>query len=372
MFRRTLIRQLCVLGLGVYAVPAQALKIRSALLPYMPDEAERHARTWMAFAANPAIWPPIQVSSVFRDLALIATTIAQYEPVSVLVSASDMTLARRLLRPDQHPFVIDLVECEVDDLWLRDTGPVFVRQSRNQGLAAVDFNFNGWGGKQVHQRDALVAAFIAQQTNTPLLSTELVLEGGCFEVDGAGTAIVTESCVLNENRNPGWAAADVEAELKRLLGVVKVIWLKGIAGRDITDGHTDFYARFVRPGEVIVSRDNYRASYDYDVTRQNIAILSKARDATGRMLKVTIVDTPDDISSAYDTDDYAAGYVGYYVCNNALIMQKFGDTKADAAAKAALQKAYPDRIIEQISIDAIASGGGSVHCATQQQIAITN
>ena len=151
------------------------------------------------------------------------------------------------------------------------------------------------------------------------------------------------------------------------MGVVKVIWLEGVAGRDITDGHTDFYARFVRPGEVLVSRDNYRSSYDYQVTRENIAILSAATDAFGKQLIVTVLDTPDVINEAYGVAQFAAGYVGYYVCNGGVIMQQFGDKKRDQQAKEIVQKAYPKHTIEQINIDAIASGGGSIHCATQQQ-----
>lgn len=116
------------------------------------------------------------------------------------------------------------------------------------GRAAVDFNFNGWGGKQEHKSDAMVAAEVAKRAGVPTIHTELVLEGGAIEVDGRGTAIVTESCVLNDNRNRGRSKSEVEAELRRLLGLHKVIWLPGIAGMDITDGHTDFYARFAGPG----------------------------------------------------------------------------------------------------------------------------
>lgn len=333
----------------------------------MPEEGDRHERTWMAFVANDYVWSRRQRPVVKRDLALIATTIAKYEPVAMLVSPDDYDEAVSLLGGvEAHAHPIELIEFEVDDLWLRDTGPTFVRGHDGQKYG-IDFNFNGWGNKQEHALDAQVAGFIAERANAVIQTTPLVLEGGCFEIDGHGTAILTKSCVINENRNPNMSLAEVEAELKTLLGLRKIIWLEGIRGKDITDGHIDFYARFSKLGEVVVSRDNYPGSYDYAVTRQNIEVLKAATDADGNALNVVVIDTPDVINEAFGVSDFAAGYIGYYVCNDAVIMQKFGDAAADEMAKAILTEAFPGRTIEQIAIDGIASGGGSVHCATQQE-----
>ncbi len=334
----------------------------------MPEESEPHSRTWMAFVAREDIWSRRQVPAVKCDLALIATTIAGYEPVTVLVSAADRAQARQLIPVGRSRYPIEFIEFDTDDLWLRDTGPTFVRNRRGV-TAAVDFNFNGWGRKQAHARDAQVAAFVSDRAGVPRVTTDLVLEGGCFEVDGDGTAIMTRSCILNDNRNPGRSQAAVESELKRLLGLEKIIWLDGVAGQDITDGHTDFYARFVRPGEVIASRDTYERSPDYAVTRDNIALLNRSRDARNRPLTLHVVDTPDSVNERFGVAEFAAGYVGYYLCNGAVIAQRFGDRLADSAARSLLQRLYPERVVEQLSIDGIASGGGSIHCATQQQIA---
>ena len=332
----------------------------------MPEESEPHKRTWMAFVANDYVWSRRQVPAVKQDLIRLAKTIAKYEPVSMLVAPEDYEEADYLLRePSPHP--IEMVEFATDDLWLRDTGPTFVRGSDGQKYA-IDFNFNGWGNKQEHELDAQVARFIADHTRTPIQETMLTLEGGSFEVDGKGTALLTKSSVLNNNRNPGLSQAEVEAELKRLLGLRKIIWLEGIRGEDITDAHIDFYARFTKPGEVIVSRENYEDSFDYDITRENIAALEEATDADGNRLNLLIVDTPEVFNETYGTRDFAAGYIGYYVCNGAVIMQKFGDEVADARAFETVAAAFPDRAIEQIAIDGIASGGGSIHCATQQEI----
>jgi len=336
----------------------------------MPDEGEQHSRTWMAFVASDYIWSAQQIPEVKRNLALIARTIAKYEPVSMLVSPDDYAEAVALLGGlTTHPFPITLVEFATDDLWLRDTGPVFVRSSDGQKYA-VDFNFNGWGNKQEHQQDAQVARVIARHSGVVREATELVLEGGCFEVDGHGTAIMTKSCILNPNRNPHLTQHEVETELKALLGLRKIIWLDGVKGADITDGHTDFYARFIRPGSVVVSRENYREIADYQVTRDNIRRLRNSTDADGNPLPVTVIDNPDEMNEHWGLEDFAAGYIGYYVCNNAVIMQSFGDPVADRNARETLARAYPGRTIEQIRIDGIASGGGSIHCATQQEIAL--
>ncbi len=333
----------------------------------MPDEGEPHARTWVCFIADAEIWSKKQVPRVQRDLVLIAKTIAKYEPVSVLVRKQDLETARELLGDDEPSrFPIELVPCELNDLWIRDTGPTFV-VGEGKRIAAVDFNFNGWGGKQDCERDAGVAKFVALQSGATHLPSKLTLEGGCFEVDGLGTAIMTESCILNDNRNEGVSKQEAEKELKRLLGLKKIIWLKGAKGQDITDGHTDFYARFARPGVVVVNRDSDLESPDYEVTRENIRLLKSAKDARGESLKLIILDTPWDFESKFALDDFAAGYVGYYLCNGALIMQEFGDRAADQTARRKLKELFPDRKIEVLRLDGIASGGGSIHCSTQQE-----
>ena len=327
----------------------------------MPDESEPHSSTWMAFGANKAIWGAKLLPEVQRNLALIANTIAKYEPVNMLVNSRDLTLAQSLVGEN-----VTLHVCPLDDLWMRDTGPVFV--SKQGKKAGIQFNFNGWGEKQAFKQDALVAGFVAKQAKVELLKTKLVLEGGCIEVDGHGTAIMTESCILNDNRNPGASKEAVEAELKRLLGLQKIIWLPGIKGKDITDGHTDFYARFASPGVVIAGFDPDTASYDHAVTVKHLELLKAATDAQGRKLEVISLEAPSSVRKTFENKDFAAGYIGFYVCNGAVIAQEFGDTKADAAVKASLQLAFPGRVIEQLNVDGIAAGGGSIHCTTQQEI----
>ena len=330
----------------------------------MPDEGGRHACTWMAFGPSAAIWGGELLPLARQNLATLARTIGRYEPVRMLVRPHERKIAEGLLGDATG---VELLECPIDDLWIRDTGPTFVLDPRG-GLAAVDFNFNGWGRKQEHARDTRVAAFVAGQAKAPRIRAELVMEGGCIEVDGEGTAIVTESCTLNRNRNPGMGKAQFEDRLMPLLGLDKIIWLPGIKGRDITDGHTDFYARFVRPGVVMAGLEQDPGLDDYAVTRSHLGILRAATDAKGRKLEVIAVESPAQVRPRWrDSEDFAAGYIGYYVCNGAVIAQQFGDRDADARAQAALARAFPGRKIEVLDMDAIAAGGGSVHCATQQQ-----
>ena len=326
----------------------------------MPDEGERHTRTWMAYGASRAIWGADLLPTVRTNLVDVANTIAEFEPVTMLVRPGELAELRRAVSA-----TVTLQAQDVDDLWIRDTGPTFVAD--DAGLAGVDFNFNGWGGKQEHTRDATVAAAVCRDAGVPRVTTDLVLEGGALEVDGRGTAIITRSCVLNDNRNPGWTAGEVEAELGRLVGIRKVIWLPGIAGKDITDGHTDFYARFTAPGHVVAALDPDPASFDHDVTATHLDILHAATDADGNPLTVTTLTAPSVLRATDPGGDFAAGYVNFYVCNGGVVAPQFGDREADAAAYSALAAAFPDREVVQVDIDGIAAGGGGIHCATQQQ-----
>lgn len=332
---------------------------------FIPEEGDSHARTWMAFGASEQIWGRKLLARVQKDLANIALAIANYEPVTMLVRKADVELARGLTKGQ-----VELLVCELDDLWIRDTGPVFVINQEGS-KRALDFNFNGWGNKQKHHNDAKLADFIARHSSVEPISADLVLEGGAIEVDGIGTAIITESCVLNDNRNPGLSKHDCEQELKRILGLEKIIWLPGIRGMDITDGHTDFYARFARPGVVVAAYDPDPASFDHDITRQHLKILRSATDARGRPLEVEVLETPASIRPKYANDDFAAGYINFFVCNGAVIAPEFGDKQADNRAKSTLQRLYPDRDVVLLDIDGIAAGGGGIHCATQQEPSTT-
>lgn len=301
------------------------------------------------------------IDDVRENLATVAKTITRYEPVLILVRPEERKLAARLCGEK-----VTLINAPLDDLWIRDMGPTFVVKA-NQQLGAVDLNFNGWGEKQDFDDDSQVAEFIAEQAKATHLTTDIVGEGGGIEVDGAGTAIITESCFVNDNRNPGVTKAEIESELKQLLGLKTMIWLPGVRGKDITDGHTDFYARFARPGVVVAGLEMDRQSFDFDVTRQHVEILRNSVDARGQKLHVQTLESPQRVRRELQTEDFAAGYINFYVANGVVVAPEFGDAKADGNCKELLTKLFPRRTIVQLNIDAIAAGGGGIHCATQQE-----
>lgn len=398
----------------------------------MPSEESPHAATWLAYGATAGAWGTTGNYGASRavarqDLIRIAANVSRFEPVNMLVANEQdraeaehyLAQIKRELAQNPHnrytangvfstgklPAVeaggkIEFILCPINDLWARDTAPIFVKQGGK--VAGVNLNFNGWGqeptgaaGWQKDRRkaengiqdqpiaaDRKVADFILRHTQTPKISTWLVMEGGGIEVNGEGTAICTESCILNPNRNPGRSKAEVEAELLRLFGVRKVIWLKGLKAHDITDGHIDFYARFVNENTVLYALDNDPESSDYAVTRENARVLAQATTANGTPLKLIALNAPDmdkvyqavsarqwaGQRSRFNEDSFAAGYIGYYATDKAIVMAQFGDEDADRAAYRTLQQCYPKHHILQIATDGLANGGGTIHCATQQQI----
>ncbi len=349
------------LGLGLNPSRAQAASAGSW---HMPDEGDRHQRAFIAFGAQEDIWEDF-TADVQHAIGEIARTIAHYQPVTVFCRKDERALAEEYCGSANITYVIT----ELDDVWIRDTGANFVIDGEG-GLGAVDFNFNGWGNKQQHDDDAQLAGLIADKTGAHYIQSELVGEGGGIEVDGHGTAIMTESCWINRNRNPDWSKAEVEKELKARLGLRKIIWLPGIKGKDITDAHVDFYARFVKPGVVIANLDTDPDSYDHKVTLAHLEILKQATDADGRALQVLTLSPPlkpRKSKFSKNNPDFAAGYINYFVINGAVIAPEFGDKVADAKAYDLLSQCYPDREVVQLNIDAIAAGGGGIHCVTSHQ-----
>ena len=368
--RREFIKQVSVvaslgaataMGLGL-----NASRVQAALKGnwHMPDEGDKHQRAFIAFGAQQAIWEDF-TPNVQDALGLIARTLAEFEPVTVFCREGEQDLAAEKCGTDNITFVTT----QLDDIWMRDIGANFVIDGEGR-LGAVDFNFNGWGNKQQHGDDAQLAALVARKTAASYMRSELVGEGGGIEVDGQGTAIMTESSWINANRNPDWSKAEIENELKARLGLRKIIWLPGIKGKDITDAHVDFYARFVKPGVVIANLDTDPPSYDHKVTLAHLDILKNATDADGRKLQVHTLSPPMDPRQnkfSKNNPDFAAGYINYFVINGAVIAPEFGDETADTKAFDLLSELYPDREVVQLNIDAISAGGGGIHCVTSHQ-----
>lgn len=327
----------------------------------VPAESAPHTRTWMAWPATPDFYggPGAYFESVQETLGRLAAAIAENEPVAMAAPAEQHALAARLCGPD-----VELVDIATDDMWARDSAPVFVHTA-DGSVAAVDFGFNGWGGKQAHARDGELAAAIAEEAGGAYHDADLCGEGGGFEYDGDGTLLLTESCWVNDNRNPGLDRAEIERRLKAALGVETVIWVPGVRGLDITDGHIDGSFRFIEPGLVVAS------SYPGDTSEwgraheEALAILARARDARGRALEIVSLPAATEVRST--SEDFLSSYANYYVGNGALYTPQFGDRKADALAADVLGRLHPGRRIVQLEVDRIYENGGGIHCVTQQQ-----
>ncbi|MFC5743382.1 agmatine deiminase family protein [Dyella tabacisoli] len=330
---------------------------------HMPDEHLPQERVFLAYAASSAIWKD-WASEVNSTVAMLARTIARYQPVTILCREQQEDDARDECGTDN----VDYLPLPLNDIWVRDYGGCFVLD-RGGRLGLVDFNFNGWGKKQASSNDTRVAKALGTELEATYIRSRLTGEGGGIEVNGHGTAILTESCWINDNRNPGLSKAQIDAELKSLLGLRKIIWLPGIKSQDITDAHIDFYARFAKPGVVIANLDNDPDSHDYPVTRRHLDILKSATDAEGRKLQVHTLPPPTDPRRNVYTENnpsFAAGYINFLSINGALIAPQFGDAAADGYCRELLQQLYPGREVVQVNIDPIAAGGGGIHCVTKQ------
>ncbi|MFD9475173.1 agmatine/peptidylarginine deiminase, partial [Streptomyces goshikiensis] len=328
----------------------------------VPLDTVRHTRTWMAWPDSSAIWGR-KLAGVQANIALIAKTVAKYEPVVMCANPAGAAKARGAC----GSAVTVITSIPVDDCWMRDSGPVF-RTNGAGGLDTVGLNFNGWGNQQTHAKDSLVAGRIAAHVGVPFTTAGFVGEGGAVETDGAGTLMATRSSIINPDRNPGLSQDRIEAAMCAAFGASKVIWFKGVLGRDITDDHVDATSRFLAPGQGLVQmplpKDTDAWSND---ARQQYQILSASTSAQGGPVAVTRLQGPDyDLIRSTDPN-FVGAYANYYVCNGAVIAPQFGDGRADAAARTTLQRAFPGRTVEQLDIDALGSGGGGIHCVTQQQ-----
>ena len=332
----------------------------------MPAEDGRHERTWMCWPSSRAVWGS-DLSDVQDTIVEIALAIAHFEPVSMLARPEEIVPIRSLMRG------VEIVSAPVDDLWARDTLPNFLVRRRANAvseLAAGHARFNGWGGKQISTGDTQLAGLVTKRLGIPLFDSGLVGEGGAVEVDGTGTVLASASCWVNPNRNRGKTIEQIERALLSMLGAQRMIWVDGLAGQDITDGHIDTLARFVNPTTIIIDKPAVIDPTDPWVgvaarTSQQIRVALTAVAAPYRVVEISQPRT-----TRGTNDDFLSTYMNYYVCNGGVIAPKFGDRTADEKARTVLKGLFPDRDVVQIDIDPLAAGGGGIHCATQQQPAL--
>ncbi|MEU7019817.1 agmatine deiminase family protein [Streptomyces sp. NPDC046203] len=332
----------------------------------MPAEWTPHARTWMAWPSpNPTFANDAELAGARAAWAAVARAVRRFEPVTLVVAPGDAPSARALVGED-----VDLLECPLDDAWMRDIGPTFVLDEEGRP-AAVDWVFNGWGDQDWArwEHDAEIARRVAGAAGVPVLPSPLVNEGGAIHVDGEGTVLLTDTVQLGPDRNPGWTREDVEREIHARLGTTKAIWLPhgltGDYGRYGTQGHVDIVASFARPGTVLVHSQRSPEHPDHERSRLYADLLRGATDARGRALEVVEVPAPTVLKNEDGGwADYS--YINHYLCNGAVILCAFDDPHDEIAA-GIFRRLFPEREIVLVDARPIFAGGGGVHCITQQQ-----
>jgi len=345
----------------------------------MPAEWGPHAGTWMIWPERPDNWRE-EAAPAQAAFAAVAGAIAESEPVTMAVSDGQFERARAAL-----PDAVRVVEVSTDDAWMRDTGPTFVVDEAGE-RRGIDWRFNAWGGLagglyKSWERDARVAAKVLEVEGDGRYRAPLVLEGGSIHVDGEGTVLTTEECLLNPNRNPELDRAAIEAALHAHLGTEKVVWLgEGVYG-DETDGHVDNLAAFARPGVVLLTWEEDPADPQHERSADALARLEAATDAKGRPFEVIKLPAPrppattaEEAGGVLATDDaiprtagdrLAGSYVNFYVANSRIVYPLL-DPERDEEAGRVLAEAFPEREVVGIPTREILLGGGNIHCITQQ------
>ncbi|KAJ5094621.1 Peptidyl-arginine deiminase Porphyromonas-type [Penicillium angulare] len=359
----------------------------------LPAESDHHEATILGFPSRTSL-PPDKYDAVCVELAELAVAIAEFEPVRIYVRPDDKSLLETLLSNTTKDISrVTIIICPINHCWVRDTGPIYVRDATGRfpdRRFAIDFRFNEWGGKKPDsdglfwgqrwpplddkdlQENTDFARWVIDHDTEPSpvtrIESPIRAEGGAFVTDGDGTLLMTESSAVCDVRNPGMSKARIESELKRLLGVDKVIWFPGRLNADITDVHMDAEARFIRPGVVLFSKPHDVAPDLWkEISAEIWESLIHEKDAKGRSLEIYTIQEPDPRGlTKTDEEELSARYVNFYFVNGGLIIPKFGDEERDQHALEILSSLMPDRVIRQVYANAIPLTGGGLHCVTQQ------
>ncbi|MFD9336138.1 agmatine/peptidylarginine deiminase [Streptomyces sp. NPDC060028] len=354
--------------------------------PRMPAEWAEHEACLMVWPTRASLWGPAYEAAK-REYAAVARAIADFEPV-IMIAAPGLADEARAALGDPAPRAagdapapaprdtgadtarghgIEVIELPADDSWLRDSGPIFAHDEQGNRVG-VDFRFNAWGEKHhPWTADDKLASLLLDRLGVERVHSSMVLEGGAVTVDGEGTLITTEQCLLHPNRNPRMSRTEIEDELGRRLGIEKVIWLPygGLEDTE-TDGHVDGVAAFVAPAKVVVSLPEDPAHPDYARMRANLAVLNASTDARGRALDVVAV--PQTTYGEVAGTPVEVGYLNFYLANGGCVVPVGGADRSatDEAALAVIAAALPGRKVVGVPTPVLAYGGGGVHCITQQ------
>lgn len=345
----------------------------------MPGEFESHAGCWILWPERPDNWR-LGAKPAQAAFAAVASAIARFEPVSMGVSPAQFLHARRTL-----PAGVRVVELTSNDAWMRDVGPTVVVNARGE-RRGVDWIFNAWGGLagglyRPWDQDDLVARKVLEIEGLARYRAPFVFEGGAIHVDGEGTCMATEECLLNRNRNPELSREQIEGLLRAYLGVEVVIWLGRGVCEDETNGHVDNLCCFARPGEVCLTWTEDRRDPQYAISHDALERLQAARDARGRKLRLHKLLQPGPLrmtaeeAAGIDQVDgsfkrragmrLAGSYVNFYIANRGVVVPLL-DARRDRAALAKLRRVFPEREVVGVPAREILLGGGDIHCITQQ------
>ena len=334
----------------------------------MPAEWEPMAATWLGWPVyknREELWGNHYLE-VCQNFALLAKTIARYQRCIVAAHAPLADIARTLCGP-----TVTVVAMALDDNWVRDCGPIILVNEEKVSQLAAAFKFNAWGEKYTpYDGCAQLADDIAALAQIPLVRSNMVLEGGSFFVDGQGTLLTTESCLLHPNRNPGMSRKEIETELIRMLGVRKIIWLPGYPPEIETNGHVDCIASLTAPGKILINSPEPDMDEFYRGMQENRRALELATDAQGRSFDILSMPVPRNADN-YGSSRFCDIYMNYILVNGAVISTAF-NVDQDALARKVFAQAFPDRVVELIAVDKISLGGGATHCSTQQHPKLGN
>ena len=316
---------------------------------------------WLGFPSHADLWED-DLDPARAEVAELARALAGpgKERVRLMVCGDAAEAAARTLVDGA---AVEIVRGAFGDVWLRDTGPIFVEC--DGGFAAASFRFNGWGGKYVLEGDEGVAEQIAAAAGAPLTPEPFVLEGGAIDNDGLGTVLTTRQCLLNPNRNRGWTEIEAEAALARCLGARAVLWLGDGLMNDHTDGHIDNLARFVAPGVVACPVGWGRSDPNAAVYDEAARLLAGMRNARGGALTVVRIASPGLIEGK-DGRPAPASHMNFVIANGAVISPVY-EGRASSVALDTLQSLFPERAVIGLPSNALLSGGGSFHCITREE-----
>ncbi len=318
----------------------------------LPAEWEPHERTLMGWPSRQELWGDT-IAQARKDYATVANAIAAFEPVTMIANpGADARQAREACSE-----AVEILELALDDSWLRDCGPIYVRMDDGRRVA-MHFGFNAWGERfRPYDRDAAVGALIARRLGDEVRSVPMVLEGGSITCDGAGTLLTTEQCLLNPNRNPSLSREQIESILLERLGVDRVLWLgKGLIEDRDTDGHVDLIAAFTGPGSTLLQTVGPE-NPNYENCQENLRRLADAA--------VDVIEMPYLAYVQVAGETIGGSYMNLYLCNGAVLVPVFG-VHSDSDALAVIARAYPGREVVPVPGSLLAYGGGGPHCITQQ------